>query len=178
MGRREWCPCGCEQQVTQATLKKHVEEAARQRNIAMMGADPTPPAATLKVSPITGNNIFGSRAQASAPTFTPPIIDESTSYPDISMASPPPVTPFLPQHSIDDNDFPPDPIEHAHDPPQVSDPPSYYPSMEMSDADADEDEDETEDKDEARGEGKPDFEMLLDSEYLEQGNYRLLCRTC
>ena len=38
MGHREWCLC-CGKQVTQSTLTKHADKAARQQHIAMMGID-------------------------------------------------------------------------------------------------------------------------------------------
>jgi len=128
---------------------------------------------TLKIRPITGNDIFG-------PTATLPTVDEdpeSESDP-LMAASPPPVTslPYFPplSHSIEDDDFQPDPVEHALDPPQASDPPDCYPSMEISDSDGDEDEDDnkTEGEGEAPGDG-PDLEEFMDWEYLKQGNHDL-----
>ena len=154
-------------------LKRHTDEMARRQNIATMGVDLTPPASKLKVTPITGNDIFGSRAQALAPTFTPPIVDEGTSHPSPFAALPPPVTPlphFVQSHSIEDDDFPPDPVEHANAPPEVLDPPDCYPSMEVPDADTDED--EPRGRNEAQGEDEPDLQRFLDWEYLKQGNYR------
>lgn len=169
MGRREICPC-CLQEVTKAQLKKHAEEAARKQSIIAMGGDSTTPAATLRVLPITGNDIFASKASAPAPTLP---VDDSTPCPDISMGSPPPVPPPypIPRHSIADDDFPPDVVEHPHNP-QVPEPPDY-PSMEMSDV---EDSSETEDEDQGRVEGEPNLNDFMDWEYLKQGKYCLLCR--
>jgi len=169
MGRRELCPC-CGQHVTQAVLKKHADEAARRQHVIAMGGDPTSPAVTLKVKPITGNDTFGSRARVPVSTVTPPTIDEDLPDSNLFMgASPPPVTlpqHFISPHPIEDNDFPPDPIEYDHDPPEVSDPPDFYPSMET---DADEDEDETEGEGEAPN-NEPNLEEFMDWEYLKQGN--------
>ena len=96
--------------------------------------------------------------------------DEDISNSDpFTAASPPLVTlprHFVSPHSIDDDDFPPDPVEHVLDPPQVSDPLDHYPSVEMSDAD--EGEDESESEDEALSD-KPDLEEFMDWEYLKQG---------
>ena len=164
MGHRELCPC-CLKFVTKAQLKEHAEEAERQKNIIAMGGDPTTPATTLKVAPITGNDIFGPRL--SAPTPVPPVDDGGTS-PDTFVGSPPYTAspPHFPSHSIDDDDFPPDPVEHPHDPPQVPEPPNY-PSMQMSDEDDDQDESGTEDQSETQG--GPNLEEFMDWEYLRQG---------
>lgn len=163
MARKQWCSC-CGEKVTEAILRKHTDEAARRQNVAGMGAAPAP-ATTLKVTPITGNDVFESRARPSVPTVTPPIFDNNSSHSDHFAASPPPAASlphFLSPHSIDEDDFPPDPIQYVHDPPQVWDPPSHYPSMEASD---DEDKDgEVQDGDE------PDLERFMDWEYLKQGN--------
>lgn len=182
MPRREWCQC-CGKYVTLATLKKHAEEAKRRQHIATLGGDVlNPPVATLKVTPITGNDIFGSHTHIPPPTVMQPPVDEDASNPDLlATASPPPAASlphFLPSHPIEDNDFQPDPIEDMHDPPQVSDPPDCYPSMGTDDTDDDEDEDGdgAEDKREAP-DGSPDLEDYMDWEYLRQGNshLRMLC---
>ena len=173
MGHREWCPC-CSQQVTKGVLKKHAAEAKRRQHVIVMGGDPTSPAVTLKVKPITGNDTFGSRAQVPAPTVTLLTFDEDTSDSNLGITPPPPSVPpprhFISPHSIKDDDFPPDPVEHDHDPPQFSDPPNCYPSMETSDSDEDED------KAEHEGEvpdNEPDLEEFMDWEYLKQGNSHL-----
>lgn len=165
-----------------AVLKKHADEVARRRNVAAMGGDPAPPATMLQIKPITGNDVFGSRARATAPTVIPPIVDESASHSDTFTPSPSPVTPpphFIPSHSVGDNDFLPDPVEHVHDPPPEG--PSfpdheYYPSMEMSDADALEDEGEGEGEDGVQDD-EPDLESFMDWEYLKEGKcYLADCR--
>jgi len=174
MGCREWCSC-CEQPVTPTVLKKHADEAARQRHIAGMGGD-LPPATTLKVTPITGNETFGSHTRVSGPTVT---IDEDTSQPDFFTPVSPTLVASLPHslplHFVEDDDFSPDPVKHIHDPPQVSEPADCYPSMEMSDADTDDDEDK------AKGKGvqdEPDLEAFMDEGYLRQVNSCLCIPYC
>ena len=76
---------------------------------------------------------------------------------------------FIPPHSIEDDDFPPDPVEHPYDPPKVPEPPNY-PSMEAPDTDTDQ-----EDEDEERVEDEPSLEEFMDWEYLNQGKLFLLC---
>ena len=166
MGRRELCPC-CLGEVTKSQLKKHAEEAARKQSIIAMGGDPSTPAATLKVLPITGNDIFVS--QASAPTSIP-LVDDGTPCPDISMGSPPPVASLscsVPPRFIADDDFPPDVVEHSRDPPEPPD----YPSMEMSDV-----EDNSENEDQDQG-SEPNLNDFMDLEYLKQGKPCLLRRS-
>ncbi|KAF9643934.1 hypothetical protein BDM02DRAFT_1275385 [Thelephora ganbajun] len=129
MGCREFCPC-CFQMVTKAQLKRHAEEVARQQSGF---ADPTIISSTvrLRVKPITGDDIFG--PQASAPTPAPPV-DNGTFYPEISAGPPLPVASppyFIPLHSIEDDDFPLDPVEHPRPPSRLPD----YPSIETSDVD-------------------------------------------
>ena len=173
--------------MTQSTLKKHADEAARRQHIATMGIDPAPPVARLKVTPITGNDVFESQAQASVSTVTPPIIDEGVSHTGPFTTLPPSVAPlphFIPPYFIDDDDFQPDPAEHSHDPPQGSDPPDCYPSMEMTEVDEpevngeDEPEDNGEDKPEdnsgVQGEEELDLERFMDWEYLKQGDSHCL----
>jgi hypothetical protein len=170
MARKVWCSC-CGEKVTPAALKKHTDEAARQQNIAAMGLDPTP-ATTLKIAPITGNDVFESRARPLAPTVTPPMFDDNTSHSNNFAASPPlaaSLPHFLSPHSINEDDFLPDPVQYVHDPPQVWDPPGHYPSMETSDG---------EDKDgEVQDGDEPDLEGFMDWEYLKQGNPCLLHRS-
>ena len=154
-------------------MKRHTNEAARRQNIAAMGIDPAPPAATLRITPITGNDIFGSRTQASAPTVTPPIIDEDIGRSDnftTPSRSAAPLPRSIPQYSIPDNDFPPDSTRHEHNPPQFSDPPNCYPSMEASNTEEDGDEDKTEDRGHVQGDDEPHPEGFMDLEYLGQGS--------
>ncbi|KAF9643930.1 hypothetical protein BDM02DRAFT_3122709 [Thelephora ganbajun] len=97
--------------VTKAQLKRHAEEVARQRSGF---ADPTIISSTvrLRAKPITGDDIFG--PQASAPTPAPPVDDEAF-YPKVSVSPPPSATSLphvIPPHSIEGDDFPPDPVEH------------------------------------------------------------------
>ena len=163
MGRRELCPC-CLQQVTQTQLKAHAEEAERRRSIISMGRDPNTPAATLRVVPITGNDIFESRALAPSP----PVDDRGASIPNDLSSFPTPNN-FIAPHPIEDDDFPPDPIDHLNDPPQVPESPDY-PSMEAPDIDTDEDEEDKE-----RVQDKPNLEEFMDWEYLQQGKPQLPC---
>jgi len=130
-----------------------------------MGGDPTTPAATLKIPPITGNDIFASRASLPTPA------NEGTPSPSIFSGSLPPVASpshFLPPHPIEDDDFPPDLAEDQHDPPEVPQLPDYYPSME--DAEENRDDSETENE----GEAELNLEDFMDWEYLKQGRPCLL----
>jgi len=143
-----------------------------------MGGDSTTPAATLRVLPITGNDIFVSQASASVPV---PPVDDGPSCPDISMGSSPPVSlpSSIPPHSIADDDFPPDIVEHSYNP-QVPEPPDY-PSMEMSDAEGsseaeDQDQDDDTMKDRGRAQGEPNLDDFMDQEYFKQGKYYIPCR--
>lgn len=155
--------------VTKAQLKAHAEEAERRSNIITMGGDPTTimPATTLSVAPITGNDIFESRALKPTPTL--PTNGGDTSGLDDFLCPPTPVTSLphlVPPYSIEDDDFPPDPFEHPHDPPKVPEYPDY-PSMGTLDSDMDQDEGGIEDQDAA--EGLPNLEEFMDLEYLKQG---------
>jgi hypothetical protein len=117
------------EKVTEAVLRKHTDEAARRQNVAGMGANPAP-ATTLKITPITGNNISESRARSLVPTVTPLIFDNDSSHSDHFAASPPPAASlphFLSPHSINEDDFPPDPIQYVHDPARFGTPPQSLP---------------------------------------------------
>lgn len=137
-----------------------------------MGGDPTIPDIPLMVKPITGNDIF--KPQVSVPT--PSIVDD-TFYPDVPVDSPtpPPSLPrSIPQHSIGDDDFPPDTIEYndsklPHTPPQPPEFPSY-PSMETSDTD--------ENEREERAQHEIGLDEFMDLEYLKQGKYHSSYRFC
>ena len=163
--------------VTQVQLKKHLGEAARKQSVARMGGDPTAPATTLRIRPITGNDIFPSPSPTPVPTPEPaPTGGDNTVNSEDSVGLPPSTTlppHSIPPHFIEDNDFQPDATEHFHDPPQVPEP-YEYPLMEMSDEDDSEAEDQHDPgKNKDPVQDAPDIEEI-DWEYLRQGVFHPL----
>ena len=159
-------------QVTQVQLEKHAREAARLERVRAMGGDPTAPDIPLMVKPITGNDIFRPQTPSLATVLQAEDDGFHSDIPTNSSTPPHSLPHFMLSHSIEDDDFPvdftePDSIEHPPLPPQ---PPEFpeYPSVETSDLD--------EDESEGQVQHETNLDEFMDLEFLQQGEYRTLCR--